>query len=479
MSFVYTIRRSLSLIEEYPEEWLAHTPGKYINIFPGYIKKSKIKKGLLWSILSIFKIIFNNFRLIRKCQHDGDLLVLSHTSNQVRAIKEVVYSLKKEGVKVDHCCLDYNAFSYLNNNNIKYTKITFSTIDIMCFVILLIAKGPSLYSRLLCSDSSKLKLDNYYLFIQANLFVPYFIGLINSSNYKGVILTNDHTAICRSLLFSAKSEKILTFYIQHAAVSDFFPPIEFDCALLDGRNSYEAYIKIQNKNKKRKVYNFKSLLIGMQNSRKMYAQKGIKTKKNVSIGIALKGDHENLDNIFRLINNLTTEKHKVFIRTHPKTKREYLELLKRRVSSTKGHVVIGEVDQTIEAFLYSIDCLIAGDSSIILESCIFGLPVFYSSQFSDFYNDYYGFSKSGLVKDIDSLLKNIRIKEILENLDFYKSDSGVLSYYNSSSGTRWIGKEALVASKIITSSIYNNSGFIDKNFSLFSGYKDVYIYKRG
>ena len=77
------------------------------------------------------------------------------------------------------------------------------------------------------------------------------------------------------------------------------------------------------------------------------------------------------------------------------------------------------------------------------------------------------------------MLKNIRIKEILENLDFYKSDSGVLSYYNSSSGTRWIGKEALVASKIITSSIYNNSGFIDKNFSLFSGYKDVYIYKRG
>ena len=107
------------------------------------------------------------------------------------------------------------------------------------------------------------------LFCGAYSYVPYFINILSKTKPKLVIVSNDHSLNCRSLRLAAQILGIRTLYIQHASISNIFPPLEFDYALLDGLVSYKKYVSCYEKNKnnnrvKKNAIKCKVLLTGQK-----------------------------------------------------------------------------------------------------------------------------------------------------------------------------------------------------------------------
>jgi len=56
-----------------------------------------------------------------------------------------------------------------------------------------------------------------------------------------LVVANDHSYPCTTIVKAAQDEGVKTVYIQHASVSDKFPALKFDYALLEGLDSLEKY----------------------------------------------------------------------------------------------------------------------------------------------------------------------------------------------------------------------------------------------
>lgn len=61
------------------------------------------------------------------------------------------------------------------------------------------------------------------------------------SQPSGIVVANDHVFETRVLLHLAKRRGIPTFYIQHASVTEDFPPLMFTISFLDGKYSESCY----------------------------------------------------------------------------------------------------------------------------------------------------------------------------------------------------------------------------------------------
>src|SRR5690606_18182252 len=65
----------------------------------------------------------------------------------------------------------------------------------------------------------------------------FYRSLLDFYKPKNIFFSNDHTPAARALLIAAKDLSIKTIYLQHAAVSTIFPPLNFSLSLLDGQYS--------------------------------------------------------------------------------------------------------------------------------------------------------------------------------------------------------------------------------------------------
>ena len=67
--------------------------------------------------------------------------------------------------------------------------------------------------------------------------------LKKQTNLRKVVFSNDHNVQNRLFLHACKLSNIHTSYIQHASVSQYFPPLNFDLSFLYGEVDYEKYKK--------------------------------------------------------------------------------------------------------------------------------------------------------------------------------------------------------------------------------------------
>ena len=66
--------------------------------------------------------------------------------------------------------------------------------------------------------------------------------LLDYYNPKVIIVANDHLFYYRALIQEANTRGVKTIYVQHAAVTDKFPPLDFSYAFLDGKDSFDKYL---------------------------------------------------------------------------------------------------------------------------------------------------------------------------------------------------------------------------------------------
>jgi len=287
-------------------------------------------------------------------------------------------------------------------------------------------------------DNKKRAKRYFDLLITVNGAYEESLRIIKKNKPKAIVFANDHLITARSILLAANDLGIKTYYVQHASVSEFFPPLEFAYALLEGEDSQLKYEKCGEI--KSEVH-----LCGMPKFDRFSNQ--LNVKKNIEcVGLAF-NEIDKIEDVFNFVSELTdqNENLQIILRAHPGEDRN-MDLLKQFTFSDSK-------TENAFSFLSKIDCLIAGESSIHLEAVLLNVYPLHFSFDKTILFDYYGFIKNNLVehfKDVNELNKKLKELQVLKP----KVQQRALQY-NAAIGTDFYGESSKKIAKIITDTMNN------------------------
>ncbi len=287
--------------------------------------------------------------------------------------------------------------------------------------------------------NNKKKAGKYYdLLMTVNGSYEECLRLLKKNKPKAIVFANDHLIIARSMLLAANHLGIKTYYVQHASVSEYFPPLEFSYALLEGMDSQLKYAKCGE---------VKSIvhLCGMSKFDQFSKQLNVKKKVGV-VGFAFNLIDE-IEEVFKFVSQLIEDNSnlKILLRAHPGDSRN-MELFRNfSFSDSKTEPAFN--------FLSKIDCLISGESSIHLEAVLLDVYPLHFSFDKKIQFDYYGFVKNNLVEhfpDINDL------NEKLKELQFMKPKVQQRAIpYNAAIGSDFYGSTSKKIADIILDTMNN------------------------
>ena len=446
----------LALIKESEIE-LAYFFGEHIKD----IEYMKLKKpwysGIFFQILAFFAKILINLSFLSKNITKKKILIFSDSVNQFNSSISIIKSLRKNKHKFNHV-INKN----LDKKNLNYEtiKLKFSFKVFLDAIILFLTRFFSLYSKL--KKKNKIIEISWYfsLFCGAYSFVPYFLDLLTKTKPKLVIVSNDHSLNCRSLRLAAEILGIRTLYIQHASVTNIFPPLEFDFALLDGSTAYKTYISCYKNNKnnsrvKKNATKCKVLLTGQ----KKFIHKNLKPFrfKTLFIGLAI-NEMDDFSNLSLLLNNLSLAKVKFSVRLHPNQDLSFVKELKKYMKNKNWIIFSDSKKQSVNNYLKNLDILIAGDSSIHLEAALAGLPTFYYEMSDNVIKpDYYNYVKNGITKKLKNNFTFQQLKNLTKKTHNDTKRQQAIKKYSETYQTHWQNKEGELTQEVIKRILNNQS----------------------
>lgn len=259
-----------------------------------------------------------------------------------------------------------------------------------------------------------------------------------------LVLSNHINVVNRVMRQIAKENNITTIYIQHASVPENFPPLDFDFALLEGRDALLKYNRVGYT--KTVVF-----LIGIPKFDPHY-EKINKYKCLNSIGICT----SSIDpprRIDELCERLRAEYSHIKIIIRPygtnRSKYDWLKVIKKYNLDYSDWLNEISFD-----FLKKVDSIIAGESNIILEAALMNVfPIYYD--YSNRNLDFYGFIKTGLVKYLSKPNEVcIELGNIFRLKPFIREKT---KYYYNTVGTQYDGHSTDLASELILNIVSSNN----------------------
>ena len=312
---------------------------------------------------------------------------------------------------------------------------------------------PVVFIKYLFCKDAYLKKSFTYAFDGFCLAYAFAITLpiwIRNIQPRKIIISNQLSVYHRSLAAATYKLGIETIFMQHASVTDNFPPlINYHTALLEGEDALDKYQK--NGSKNLKIY-----LIGMPKFDYYY---GILNKKSTveNIGICTNG-MDDIDRFEKLINkiSLLNDAKNIYLRPHPSDRRfeEWSKISKKYNIKFSNVRVVNSFD-----FIGKVDLVIAGDSNILLEAALMNVSCIYFDSFNS-NHDWYGFKKNGLVdyfNNIDLLL--IRVGELIIEK---KTTRNIAKKYIETVNTSFEGRSSQLAANILNDLDMKDS-FFSKN----------------
>ena len=268
-------------------------------------------------------------------------------------------------------------------------------------------------------------------FVEAVGLYEASIQILEQGKPKALIFSNDHGPQMRALMWAARSKGIPTIYLQHASVSEYFPPLRFDLNLLEGQDSLEKYQKIG-------LVEGMVKLVGMPKFDKYLRQQNhSKFIQRIGICISLLDE---TPRILKLLNALQSSFPDVVFsfRPHPREVRTFDLPKEIQFSDAK--------QEGIFSFLQRQDLIIAGDTSTHLEAILLNVVSLYFP-FNDQLSDYYGYVRNGLVESFTDT------KAVCAYIGSIKNDRPAVHLrakpYNAVVGTPQQGKSRELAARYI------------------------------
>jgi hypothetical protein len=290
--------------------------------------------------------------------------------------------------------------------------------------------------------------------------------LFRRTQPRSFIVANDHILMTRALVFAARKENIRTIYIQHASVTERFPPLVFDYALLEGMDSLQKYITAG-------PCESSVFLVGMTRFDQHYhAINDNDTCRVVGLCTNL---FETPEQVELLVAELSQELAALdyVLRPHPRDPRydQWVALAQRYDLAFSD----GRVESTFN-FLEKVDAIVAGESNILLEAALLNVyPIYYDLE--DKHLDWYGFHQSGLV---DYFSEPEHVRNQLKALNTHKPDVRAKShYYCATVDTAYDGRSTELTCQLIDGIVVSAESF-GASWELLptAGINNVYVLTR-
>lgn len=440
-----TIKRILSILATEPEEWLNYHIGQQIHNDPHFKRIKKKLSGILPRMLVLLANVIKNSnpfekRRVDNCTNRINLLFFANTKNQLASLEPCITAL----IQSNESLLLVTERKYANGN-ISFSNsvfVKFSAKVHASAAAIFVLRAIALIRRL--SSIEKTLVSNYLnQFLESYWYLPYFISIFENLQPKCAITSNDHNTANRCFIAAARSLGVKTVYIQHASVSDLFPALNFDYALLDGKAALGRYLQCEN-NRPKLLALPKKTTIFLSGQQKALSKS--RDEANKAIGLAL-NSFDDIISAVTLIRMLIECGYEVCLRWHPGQRTEEVSRLRREVANIENLILSNPLYESVEKFFGKISHLIAGNSSIHLEAALSHVIPIYFELNKQGHHDYYGYCASGISVLANSLQE---VREALEK-SFESSERRTLAlqHFSSTYGTAWESKEGILAGEIL------------------------------
>lgn len=260
-----------------------------------------------------------------------------------------------------------------------------------------------------------------------------------------VLIGNDHVQMSCVLAAAARDEGILTWYVQHACVTEAFPPLSTDYALLDGIDAAEKYAGAG-------PSATKVFLVGIGKFDAFSASVRTSTQfreLGVCFSMADSVDRS-LELLRALANHAITKRVAVTVRPHPRMPAGSIDQLESAAKEFGFAWSEPTVESSFE-FLCRQDVMICGLSAIALEASLVNVvPLNYQLNLD--HADWYGFIKNGLTRSTENL---DYLAEWLEEFEVSGTPAvrQLATRYCATVGSRWDGHSAELAAMVIDATL--------------------------
>ncbi|MEM8918569.1 MAG: hypothetical protein AAGE37_06865 [Pseudomonadota bacterium] len=210
------------------------------------------------------------------------------------------------------------------------------------------------------------------------------------SEIRVLCVASDHSPIKMALLHIARERQIQTCYLQHAPVADYFPPLDYDLAVLFDEHSHAIY---QRAAAHREVESRASVQILPPFEENASPMRLDSPPFRTGIFLSYLFDAPALEKLILILSGHPGVSD-IFIRRHPRCKADLSDLLARPCVFEPPHAEMG-------AFLDKCDLALVPNSGAAIEALHLGVPTFYTPGMDGIEYDYYGFVAEGIVPLFD------------------------------------------------------------------------------
>lgn len=464
MNILKLVRQAKVALAKESELELGYLFGKKLKEIE-YMKLKKPKySGVFFRSLAFFYSVFRNFSFFSVKPLRKAVYVFAGTDNQFNSLKPTLDAMQIR--KIDFYSSIGQGVSEKNRSFNCAQPVSFSPKIVMSGFILFLLRAWPLYSKLKCQKREVEISWHFNTFCQAYIFVPYFLDILQKIQPDLVMVSNDHNVNNRSLRLAAEILGIKTLYMQHASVSEIFPPLEFDFALLDGKLAHQTYLHcyvIQKGVKPRIEKNVANCKVILTGQKKPVVQVKKNTPiKGIHVGLAV-NQIDDFHCVEEMLDHLSQMQLKCIVRTHPFQSSVFLELLKAYMEDKPWLSWSNSREQPLADYFASVNALIAGNTSIHLEAALAGLPTFYYEMSDEVHRpDYYGYVKNGVSKRLERNFTFERLKSIVDNAHNLERHKAIKNY-SETYDTSWQNKEGELSALVIDSIL--NDKVIDSVFN--------------
>lgn len=446
MIFFYFLRKTFEAFNIEDEVSLAHLYGNKSEGIKEFNAKKKKLSGLLGQSIYFFKYVFSNFTLKSQSLERKQVFFYSETNNQFDSLKSTVRSLDDMSIS-SIVLLDKRIDSNRRKEIDCHCVVRFDFFIVLFGIFLFLSRFVQLYFKLKKSDKVIAIRNHFGFFCRAYIYVPYFIKVLLLSRPKIIVMTNDHNVSNRSLRLAAEVLGIKTLYMQHASVSNLFPPLEFDYALLDGQVSLDRYnecFDIAKEKPLRLLKNIRNCHVLLSGQKKIIEQRKGCNKRALGVAVNKLDDFKYVEELlFKLIRFGKV----CFIRTHPSQSSKFIDKIKKICKENENVFFSDSNFESLTEFFSKINSLISGDSSIHIEAALTGMSTFYYEMSDDIYqSDYYGYVENGVSRYLDY---DFDLKDLDLDLTGNDARSFSIKFYSESYNTKWQGREGVLSGLVI------------------------------
>jgi len=260
-------------------------------------------------------------------------------------------------------------------------------------------------SRLLAAAAHSSPLVHVQSVIACATFMGYRAHRLPPS-VQVVCVANDHSPAYLGFLAAAKLQGLRTCYIQHAPVTEHFPPLSFDLSILYDRSSAQAYENIA---LARGVAMPPVVLLSPYDT--PFRRPGpVPVPMRVGVCLSLWPDRPGLVQLVQALSHHANVA-AIVLRPHPRCRSTHSDLM------GIGKVVLQPPGTSAADYFGAVDLVLAPNSGVTVEALHFGRPTFFTPKVDKVEADYYGFAKGGVVPvfEVDALDRPERLHLFFED----------------------------------------------------------------